>query len=92
MVQGKITDNPVGRHSMQINQWPASIIPHFYTGCRPCDNPPDLLYPGLWHAPNMLAGIPSGLVLINININFSMVMILNFFSVNDGSRNDISEM
>jgi len=43
MVQGKITwgrhtDNPDGRHSIQINQRPTSIIPHFYAGCPSCRN------------------------------------------------------
>jgi len=55
---GRLTDHPDGRHSIRTNQWPISIIPHFYAGCPSCRNPPTLS----WQAPNMLACIPSGVV------------------------------
>jgi len=31
---------PAGRHSIRTNQWPTSLIPHFYAGCPSC--PPNL--------------------------------------------------
>jgi len=40
--RGRHINNTYGRHSIQTNQWPTSIIPHFYTGCSSCRNPPSL--------------------------------------------------
>jgi len=35
-IRGRHTDNPAGHHSFWTNQWPTSLIPHFYTGCTSC--------------------------------------------------------
>ena len=55
--RGRHTDNPAGRHSIQTNQQPTSIIPHFYAGCPSYRNPPTLFWlgTGTKYAPNMLA-------------------------------------
>ena len=45
-IRGRQTDNPAGRHSIQTDQRPTSFIPHFYTGCPSCCNPPDLSWLG----------------------------------------------
>ena len=34
--RGTHTDQPDGRHTIQINQRPTSITPHFYAGCPSC--------------------------------------------------------
>jgi len=43
--RGRHTDNPDGLHSIRTNQWPTSI-PHFYTRCSSCRNPPNLCWLG----------------------------------------------
>ena len=40
------TNNPAGHHSMQTNQQPTSITPHFYAGCPSYHNPPNLSWVG----------------------------------------------
>jgi len=40
------TDHPDGCHSIWPNQWPSSIIPHFYGRCASCHNPPNLSWLG----------------------------------------------
>ena len=40
------TDHPDGCHSIWPNQWPFSIIPHFYGRCASCHNPPNLSWLG----------------------------------------------
>ena len=40
--RGWHTDRPVGLHSIQTNQQPTSIIPHFDAGCPSCHNPPTI--------------------------------------------------
>jgi len=40
------TGNPDGRHSIQTNQRPTSLIRHFYAGCPSCHNLPKLSWLG----------------------------------------------
>jgi len=65
MVQGEISP------TIRLGATPSGLIsnqpplsPHFYTGCSSCRRLP--VYCGLGQAPNMLACIPSGLVLITM--------------------------
>jgi len=44
--RGKHTDHPARRHSIRTNQQPNSIIPHFYSKCPSCRNPPTLSWLG----------------------------------------------
>ena len=41
-IRGRHTDNPAGHHSIRTNEWPTSLMPHFYVGCPSCCNPPNL--------------------------------------------------
>jgi len=45
-IRRRHTDNPAGRHSIRTNQWPTSLIPHFYIGCPSCCNSSNLSW--LW--------------------------------------------
>jgi len=40
--RGRHTHNPDWHHSIWTNQRSTSIIPHIYTGCPSCCNPPNL--------------------------------------------------
>jgi len=56
------TDHPAGRHSIQTNQHgPPPSPPCFTTDGLPATTLP--IYPGLGQAPNMLACVPSGVVI-----------------------------
>jgi len=59
--RGKHTDHLAGRHSIQTNQQPTSIMPPKSTpdALRAATVP---LYPGLGQAPNILACLASGVV------------------------------
>jgi len=67
-VQGKTTEadtaNPGVHHSIYTYQRPTSLIPPFFftSDALPAASLP--IYPGLGQAPNMLACIASGLVLL----------------------------
>jgi len=67
--RGRHTDHPAGRHSIQTNQRPTSIIPrprspHFCMLDALLSQMS--LYFGLGQAPNMLASITRGAVVIHI--------------------------
>jgi len=60
--RGRHIDHPAACNSMRTNQQFTSIIPHFFTlDALPAKTL--ILYPGLGQAPNMLACIPSGVVI-----------------------------
>jgi len=45
--KGRCTDNPAGRHPIRTNQCPhLHHRHHFYVGCHPCHNPPNLSWHG----------------------------------------------
>jgi len=64
MVQRKITqaDTP----TIRTNQWPTFVIAPFLRRMPFLPQPTLPLYPGLGHAPNMLACIPSGMVKVHL--------------------------
>ena len=47
-IRGREADSPTIRLGplRQTNQWPSSLIPHFYAGCPSCRNPPNLSWLG----------------------------------------------
>jgi len=59
---GRNTDHPSGWHSIRTNPAQPPSPPHFTPDSLPVATLP--LYPGLGQAPNMLACIPSGMVIM----------------------------
>jgi len=60
--KGRHLDHPAEHHSIRTNQLPTSVIPPIFTSdALPLAMVPH--YPGFGQAPNMLACIPSGVVL-----------------------------